>query len=260
MKNQEHWNKRGNNFFVYKGEKFYTITPIPYYVKRRKVLLSLALKWILKDEIRRICDFGCGDGWYIQYFAKFAKGKEWIGIDLSTTMIEKAKENFPDTSFYVNDHISDEIKNIDLVIVFAVFAHILEDDNLRKVINSIRRSLSPKGKLIVFEQVAPISYGGKTFKRRSIKEYLTIISQTGFELKEKYLVSFNGHRFFERYIAKFWYKRISKGNSEFERRIIANNNWMFKTLSMLFLKTTINPVTKDPIEGWGNAFMVFEKK
>jgi len=54
-----YWNSRGSNFFKYKGEYFYTITPIPHYYKRRKLLLNL-IGERLRDK-NAVLDYGCGD-------------------------------------------------------------------------------------------------------------------------------------------------------------------------------------------------------
>jgi len=37
LANKDYWNERGNKLFYYKGEPFYTVTPIPYYYRRRKI-------------------------------------------------------------------------------------------------------------------------------------------------------------------------------------------------------------------------------
>jgi hypothetical protein len=60
------WDLRANFLITYKNSKYYTITALPFYLKRQKILLSLLEPYILNSNY--ICDFGCGDGFYINYF------------------------------------------------------------------------------------------------------------------------------------------------------------------------------------------------
>ena len=62
---QDYWNDRGMNSYWYKGETFYTVTPIPLYYRRRVLLLELLEPLVVDNNVKDICDFGCGDGWYI---------------------------------------------------------------------------------------------------------------------------------------------------------------------------------------------------
>lgn len=43
---EDYWNARANKVYRYKGEEFYTITPIPYYYQRRKVILDFLAKCV----------------------------------------------------------------------------------------------------------------------------------------------------------------------------------------------------------------------
>ena len=67
MDENSYWERRGRLKCYYKNEEFYTITPIPYYYKRRKIILELIEEYISKGEVQKVCDFGCGDGWYINF-------------------------------------------------------------------------------------------------------------------------------------------------------------------------------------------------
>ena len=37
---ESYWSMRAKNEYLYKGEKLYTITAAPYYVKRRKIIIK----------------------------------------------------------------------------------------------------------------------------------------------------------------------------------------------------------------------------
>ena len=89
MGTKKYWEQRAKNIRKYKGEEFYTITEIPFYVYRRNRILEILNG--ISVEGKRILDFGCGDGYYSRYLKK--RGAEVIGVDISSGMVNLAKEN-----------------------------------------------------------------------------------------------------------------------------------------------------------------------
>jgi trans-aconitate methyltransferase len=191
------WDLRANLGVSYKGSNYYTITALPYYLKRQKILLKLLKPYIKNSNL--VCDFGCGDGFYINYFKTRLKRADYFyGIDISEEMLNKARSIDPNNFYIVSEEglksLSKEL-NLDLVYSIAVFAHI--SDNLMDVIvQSIYDHLSQGCRLIVFEQVAPFRYEGASFTRRTIVDYKSKFSKFGFKVEKMTLVSFNSHRFF----------------------------------------------------------------
>lgn len=49
---ESYWSMRAKNEYLYKGEKLYTITAAPYYVKRREIIIK-KLKNIITNKDRR---------------------------------------------------------------------------------------------------------------------------------------------------------------------------------------------------------------
>lgn len=104
--NAEYWDKRSRMAVEYKGEKFYTVTPLPYYYRRRAILLNHLDSFFWSNDIEKVCDFGCGDGWYLQYFStKFGK-KKYFGVDSSEKMIERAGYLCPTADLHVSSNVS----------------------------------------------------------------------------------------------------------------------------------------------------------
>lgn len=93
MVEKKYWDSRGNIEYKYKGEYFYTITPIPIYYERRSKLISLMKPYLELHNDSLVCDFGCGDGAYIFYLAIIYKNLCCYGFDISKIMINKAKKN-----------------------------------------------------------------------------------------------------------------------------------------------------------------------
>jgi SAM-dependent methyltransferase len=71
-----------------------------------------------------------------------------IGVDISPTMVERAKSLVPECEFRVNDGsslagIDDE--SVDFVLTFTVFQHIPEPDVIHGYVDEIGRVLAPGG-------------------------------------------------------------------------------------------------------------------
>lgn len=154
-----YWNERAGMAYIYKKEKFYTITPIPYYYARRKIIISKIKKIISRNGFRNICDFACGDGEYIKKIQK--KGLIFHGVDLSASMIEAARQNLYDAD--VDFEISgDGIKKqdiFDMIYTVAVWAHI-EDMQCHALLKNIYEHLKDGGMFVMCEQIAPFRYSG----------------------------------------------------------------------------------------------------
>jgi SAM-dependent methyltransferase len=67
--------------------------------------------WIINNASpsskSKILDIGCGTGHHVASIV--SKGLDVIGVDVSTSMIEKAKSNFPDYKFEVGDALDGNI-------------------------------------------------------------------------------------------------------------------------------------------------------
>lgn len=165
-----HWDKRASDYVKYKGEVYYTITPLPLYFQRRELLLKLVAPILCKYN--QICDFGCGDGYYVRYLKRTANNeKSIVGVDKSKRMIERAQKEDADGDYHLSIN---ELGKFDLIYSFSVLAHI-SDNIITDELKNLREHLTTDGKFMFFEQVAPFSYGGKNFKRRTINEYSLLL-------------------------------------------------------------------------------------
>ncbi len=140
---------------------------------------------------------------------------------------------------------------------FAVFAHI-SDNLLDAIVHSIFDHLDCRGRVIIIEQVAPYRYSGETFTRRTIFNYESYFRKFGFTVEKNVLISFTSHRFFERRIAKLYFKLFCKVSTDFEMRVEANGHFLYRFLSRTFLMFDSNPIAENAESNWGNLFMVFK--
>lgn len=259
MKTHQNWEERANLGNFYQGENFYTITPLPLYIKRREILLNLLTPYVSKAKT--ICDLGCGDGWYMHYFqTQFKETKVFTGIDASKNMLVKARLLNPTVFLYQsNTGLSTEGSQFQLIYTIAMLAHI-DDKSLKTIAQSVFQNLDNKGNYVIFEQVAPNNYTGKSFVRRTIGEYENIFQQVGFEVEQKTLVRFRFHQFFEKNIAKYYYKFFCEGKDDYEKRINANSHLLFILMSKLFLLADKKHLIYNGTGGWGNLFMSLVKR
>jgi hypothetical protein len=264
----EYWNRRAKYQFHYKGETFYTITPIPLYFYRRKRLLDSLAPLVEPKQVQSICDFGCGDGWYIQFFDRCFPGKRWTGIDISQGMLDQAIVRSPNARFMLFPSENQEgflrqpglVGAFDLVYSIAVFAHILNDADVAGLFCGLAETLSAGGKLVIFEQTGPRRVAGSSFCRRLSSDYKRIAESCGLVIQSSALIMFPAHVIFERRIApKFYAYCADSGENDFLARVRANHNRLFRWLSRMAILLSPKSVWPDTGKLWGNSLIVFQK-
>ncbi len=123
----DYWDSRANMEYEYKGEKFYTITAVPYYFKRREIILKYIKKTL--NTRNQICDFGCGDGEYVKILSENYSNVTFHCVDISEDMIKIAKSR--NTSIQITWEVSGygihDNRQFDYVYSSAIFAHISDD-------------------------------------------------------------------------------------------------------------------------------------
>lgn len=264
---EDYWNRRARYSCFYKNEAFYTITPVPLYYYRRKYLLDRLIPFVAAPQTDKICDFGCGDGWYIQFFDKRFPGKQWTGMDISQEMLNQAIGKSPKANFVLlspeeeASQLSQVVDDLfDLVYAIAVFAHILDDSKVEELFFTITNKLRPGGKFVMFEQTAPQHVVGNSFCRRLSANYKSIAERCGLIVESSQLIKFPAHIFFERKIAPYFYKYYANvEKDDFLARMRANHNLYFRLLSRIAIVCSPKYVWPDEGQYWGNSFIVFRK-
>ncbi|MCI2228379.1 methyltransferase domain-containing protein [Polaribacter sp. MSW13] len=258
--NKDYWEERGEISYTYKKEVFYTITAVPYYYSRRKIVREKLSKLIKNKEVVNVCDFGCGDGQYLKYFSFTDLPKKWYGIDISKSMIEQAKKNCPEALLEVSSNgINNEWNNLDLVYSIAVFAHVLNDDVILALFKNIHNKLSDDGYFIIFEQTGPLRQQGDFWCRRTSNEYSEIAKECGFTVEESSLITYSIHKLFERYIAPVFKRIFVKGKDYSEKSIRANRYYIYRIMSSIMVALSFRKVRKDDNSTYGNTFFIFRK-
>jgi SAM-dependent methyltransferase len=96
----------------------------------------------------RILDVGCGTGHHVGSFS--SKGLDVLGIDISPSMIDKAKENFPDYKFQVADALNgSEFDPDSFTHILCMYFTIYYFKDKTQFFNNCYKWLMPGGYLIV---------------------------------------------------------------------------------------------------------------
>ena len=96
----------------------------------------------------KILDIGCGTGNQIVNFG--SKGYEVLGIDISSSMIKKAKEKYPNYDFKVADSLNRDIFNSNTFThITCLYFTIYYFQNKRQLFENVYRWLMPGGYFIV---------------------------------------------------------------------------------------------------------------
>jgi len=96
----------------------------------------------------KILDIGCGTGHHVSYLG--AKGLDVLGIDISPSMIDKAKSNFPDYKFNVGDALNNHLfEPNSFTHILCMYFTIYYFQDKAQFFNNCFKWLMPGGYLIV---------------------------------------------------------------------------------------------------------------
>lgn len=140
---KEYWQERARNEYTYKGERFYTITAIPYYVERRKIVINYLKK--VSENAKKIVDIGCGDGEYL--YLLHEDSKQYCGVDISEEMLKEAGKRckpFTNVCFECSGDGTHTFFNYDMAYIVAVLAHI-DDASMKQIIKNTYEQMSKGG-------------------------------------------------------------------------------------------------------------------
>ena len=144
---------------------------------------SLVGPFIEEIEPKKVLDFGCGIGRWVQFFEKYGI-KDYFGCDIVEKSIDLIKTNFPDIK---NISLINETNKIpfspnkfDLIWTCTVLQHIIDDNLLNFYIEQFYKRLKKDGHVLCVENItnAPNS-DYITF--RSFDEYKSLFENQGFK-------------------------------------------------------------------------------
>jgi ubiquinone/menaquinone biosynthesis C-methylase UbiE len=118
-----------------------------------RAIRALIRKELRQDRLARTLDLGCGPG----AFADMFHGGDYVGADMNRRYIEHARRHCPG-SFIVADARKVDLpdQRFDQVLVFGLLHH-LPDEDVRAVLQEVRRMLVPGGRALVIEDIPSVS-------------------------------------------------------------------------------------------------------
>jgi SAM-dependent methyltransferase len=148
----------------------------------RRHVLDRALREAGRDPRgRAVLDVGCGTGFFTAYYLE--RGAAVTGLDLTLASVERLRRAFPQARFEQGDVSEMEIAGrYDLVNVFDVFFHIVDDARWEAALRNVCRALVPDGLLAYTDVFAPSSSQAAHNRTRPLERHRHVLDAAGMEV------------------------------------------------------------------------------
>lgn len=248
------WNTRALEYVEWRGEKFYTVTPLPFYVKRRELFYSLVEPFVANAS-GPFLDVGCGDGYWLDRIARIRPDVMCVGYDPFPGMIALARQRRPDMQWVTDlQDLSTSGPQFGFVIITAVLAH-LSDNDVMRLMDQVRQLLkSPASAVLIFEQTGPQTTHGASWSRRTPTLYRKLFEVTGFGVESEKHIAFPAYEFYAKSllpVINFPRRRLLDRST-----LSANHSRFLRLVSAFILAMTRNPLHHRAGEYRGNTLWV----
>jgi SAM-dependent methyltransferase len=128
-----------------------------------------------------VVDLGCGYGRVAGEFLQ--RGFDYTGIDVSPDAIEQARREHPEGDFFVMD-LNDwsGARTFDVVCVFYVFVHFVDDSNWSSFLNHALSSVASNGYFVFADQfTSERTAAGAHVVSRPLSSYTPRLLELGFD-------------------------------------------------------------------------------
>ena len=167
---------------------------------RNFLIKKLKFFEIVNNKNSSILDFGCGFGYFLNYF--YNKGyRNLYGIDPDKELLKQVPSQIK-TSLQFGQKTNFEDNSFDVVFVYCVLHHLEKDKNYFEAIDEIMRILKPKGYLFICE---PGHY--RSFV---IMEYITKVLSLFLKFFKSFKAILDEEKTIVRYFIRNHYKVIDK--------------------------------------------------
>jgi SAM-dependent methyltransferase len=168
----------------------------------------------------RICEVGCGTGFYIPFWLNY-QPRELVGWDITQTSVEHLREQFPSACFEQRD-ISQPLVNygepgFDLVTVIDVLFHVTHPAAFEQALTNLGAMTKPGGIVLLTDYFW--RYGTVKTKPHvcyhSLAEYEAGLEKAGLKIEGQYPQTFvmnaplDNRNLIKRYIAFFTWTALS---------------------------------------------------
>lgn len=214
----------------------------------------------------KILDLGCGIGGDIYYFAKMFPDKTFLGIDVSSKMLEQAEKKMHDEKL-MNVHFKNgsivSIQNEKFNVIYAFFGSLNTVNDLDDAVDNLYNMLEDEGKIIV-------TFVNKWYFLGIVSRLMKFKFKSAFNRLKKVWGGYSPNHFLESYT--YYPRQIKKSFHKFEFKYkrgysITHPAWYQDNLtkklggfsSTLWKLDTF--LSKTPFWAWGEyVLFVYQKK
>lgn len=161
-----------------------------YRVLERNLLAFLRRHQLLRLPPRRCFEVGVGTGYWIPFWYHLG-ARRVDGCDLAEDAIARLRQRFPAATFTVGDIVDDGVVpadgSYDLVTVFNVLLHIIDEDSFSSAAGHVAAAVRPGGHLLLVEpallldtSVRQLSPGASSMAR-PLARYREVFEKAGLE-------------------------------------------------------------------------------
>lgn len=133
----------------------------------------------------KILDIGSGTGFYINLWRRFG-AKNLTGVDIADSAVKQLRKRYSDVRFQqadVSDGLPFDGERFDVISMFDVLFHIVDDSRYQVALSTIHDSLNPGGLFILSENFVESRQANRDhYVSRSRDEITGLVRQAGFEI------------------------------------------------------------------------------
>lgn len=113
------------------------------------IQLERKLKWLSGLDIKSISEIGCGDFNFGSNLLKIYPQATYYGTDVSQTIVDRNNRLFPKYTFEMADK---EIPPADLVMCIDVLFHVLDENELEKILSTLEKKFTKYLAITAYER------------------------------------------------------------------------------------------------------------
>lgn len=190
---QTYWMQRsdGESGLAAVGHRSFGVEHNRYiYQRRTEVLQEYLEKTNCDPRNLRVLDIGCGSGYYTEFWREMGV-KDYMGIDVSRSVVARLEERYPDMKFVCGDISKEQVVDViaqrfNFITLFDVLYHIVSDQAARAALCNVGRMLEVGGVCVVFDQLSKRSFSITEHVRyRAEKLFLYMADSAGLAIRER---------------------------------------------------------------------------
>lgn len=186
-KAREYWEGRlrGNFSLSATGHSGFSLGYNRYMYKlKAKKLAQALLRYNINVEGARVLDIGCGTGFFVEYYLNKGAGAV-AGLDITDVSVELLSRKFPDCRFYSLDISKSRYPSadkFDIINVFDVLYHIVDDGYFRSAIKNMALCARPGAWLFITDSLRPELGEAQHVRYRGLDNYKDILAEEGIDI------------------------------------------------------------------------------